>query len=103
VFNLRFGFDGYTLISSTRTDPFLLFLLADYIAYDPTYGCTGRCSNSRASANDCAKYRPAGSTNACATQSRLLCSGHSRTPDERKNKNKHNKNNRDAFHLMAPF
>jgi hypothetical protein len=76
-------------------------MLTDYVACDPAYGSTGSCSNKWASANRCAKYRPANCTYAGPTQSRLLCSGHSRTPDERKNKN--NKNNRDAFHLMSPF
>jgi hypothetical protein len=65
-------------------------MLADYVACNPAYGSTGRCSNKRVSSNGCAKYRPADSTNACPAQSRLLCSGHARTPDERKNKNKNN-------------
>jgi hypothetical protein len=78
-------------------------MLTDYVACNPAYGSTGRCSNKWASANRCAKYRPANSTYACPTQSRLLCSGHSRTPNERKNKNKKNKNNRDAFHIISPL
>jgi hypothetical protein len=78
-------------------------MLADYVACNTAYGSTGRCSNKRTSANDCAKYRPADSTNACPAQGRLLCSAHSGTPGERKRKNKNNKNNRNAFHLISPF
>jgi hypothetical protein len=78
-------------------------LLADYVACGPTNTGTDGCPNKRASSNNCAKYGPTGSANACTAKSSLLCSTHSSTPHKGKNKNKHNKNNHDTFHLISPY